>query len=583
MPNTITPDYYVFLEKESDQFAVSLSNMYNEWATYKSEAVQLDSELQKFVFATDTRQTTNSSLPWKNTTTRPKLCQIRDNLHANLMATLFGNVRWLDWEASEDLGPEAQMKKRAALGYMYSKINHPSSDFYTVVSDMVLDYIDYGNVFASGSNYIIKSYNNDTTQVVEYKGPQLIRFSPYDIAMSPVAKNSNVAPKFSRSLKTLGDLAKLVSETEDYNADAFEKALRLRKTLVETYESTRATDASNHWKSSAFRVDGFGDMFNYYNGDWVDILDFYGDVYDRITGELRENRIITVMDRHTIIRDIANPTNNGSPIIRHVGWRKRPDNVYCMGPLHNLVGLQYRLDHLENLKSDAMDLSVHRMWKIKGDVEPFDVFPNEKIILGDDGDVVPIEPNSAALNVNLEIQQIENTMEEMAGAPKQAMGFRTPGEKTKFEVQILENNASRMFFHKATWFERNGLEPLLNDMFESGVRNMDRSGETIFFTNEDGVQVPMEITPDDLNAKGRFRPRGASHFVEKANKLQNLITYANSAMASDQGISVHFSGLEMAKQLQELLELDDKVVSPYIRITESQQAPQLEAPTNAAP
>lgn len=581
MPNTITPDYYVFLEKDSDQFAVSLSNMYNEWSTYKAPALALDAELQKFIFATDTKQTTVSSLPWKNTTTRPKLCQIRDNLHANLMATLFGNSMWLDWEASEDLGPDFRDKKRAALGYMYSKINHPSSDFYETVSDLVLDYIDYGNVFASGSNYIIKSYNNSSAEVVEYKGPQLSRFSPYNVAMSPVAKNSNVAPKFHRSLMTLGDVAKIVSEGEDYNKEAFEKVLQLRKTLVETYESTKATDASDHWRSSAFRVDGFGDMYNYYSGDWVDILDFYGDVYDRISGELRENRIITVMDRHTIIRDIPNPTNNGSPIIRHVGWRQRPDNVYCMGPLHNLVGLQYRLDHLENLKSDALDLSVFPLWKIKGDVEQFDIVPNEKIILGDDGDVIPMVPPQSALNVNLEIQQIENTMEEMAGAPKQAMGFRTPGEKTKFEVQILENNASRMFFHKATWFERNGLEPLLNDMFEAGVRNLKRSGETIFFTNEDGVQVPMQITADDLNAKGRFRPRGASHFVEKANKLQNIITYANSAMAADQAINVHFSGLEMAKQLGELLELDSKVVSPYIRITEAQQAPQLEAPTNA--
>jgi hypothetical protein len=35
-----------------------------------------------------------------------------------------------------------------------------------------------------------------------------------------------------------------------------------------------------------------------------------------------------------------------------------------------------------------------------------------------------------------------NLMEEMAGAPKEAMGFRSPGEKTKYEVQRLESAAS---------------------------------------------------------------------------------------------------------------------------------------------
>ena len=35
-------------------------------------------------------------------------------------------------------------------------------------------------------------------------------------------------------------------------------------------------------------------------------------------------------------------------------------------------------------------------------------------------------------------------MEEMAGAPKEAMGFRSPGEKTAYEVQRMENAASQV-------------------------------------------------------------------------------------------------------------------------------------------
>src|SRR6266481_7102638 len=56
-------------------------------------------EVRRYVYATDTTQTSNASLPWKNKTTIPKLCQIRDNLFANYIATLFPKRNWLVWEA----------------------------------------------------------------------------------------------------------------------------------------------------------------------------------------------------------------------------------------------------------------------------------------------------------------------------------------------------------------------------------------------------------------------------------------------------------------------------------------------------
>src|SRR5690606_40088941 len=60
------------------------------------------SELRNYIFATDTQTTTAGSLPWKNSVHIPKLCQIRDNLQANYMATLFPNDRAIRWERSEE-------------------------------------------------------------------------------------------------------------------------------------------------------------------------------------------------------------------------------------------------------------------------------------------------------------------------------------------------------------------------------------------------------------------------------------------------------------------------------------------------
>src|SRR5690606_39402894 len=77
-----------------------------------------------------------------------------------------------------------------------------------------------------------------------------------------------------------------------------------------------------------------------------------------------------------------------------------------------------------------------------------------------------------ALQYNQELAIIEAKMEEMAGSPKEAMGFRTPGEKTAYEVQRLENAASRVFQNKIAQFEEQVIEPLLNAMLVLAQENL---------------------------------------------------------------------------------------------------------------
>jgi len=52
------------------------------------------------------------------------------------------------------------------------------------------------------------------------------------------------------------------------------------------------------------------------------------------------------------------------------------------------------------------------------------------------------------------------------------MGFRSPGEKTKYEVQRLENASARIFQNKINQFEEQIVEPLLNAMLELARRNL---------------------------------------------------------------------------------------------------------------
>jgi hypothetical protein len=527
-----------------ENLARVLAGLYNQWWIQRNPKEAEWRELRNYLFATDTTSTSNSALPWKNKTTLPKLTQIRDNLHANYMDALFPNEDWMKWEGST-MESSTMKKRRAIEAYMKTKLKE--GGFREIISDLVADYIDYGNAFGE-VQYVNESHVDPITEevVTTFNGPKLVRVSPFDIVFNPVASSFAKSPKFTRYVKSIGELKKEVETRPDlnYNKGAFKKALEIRKAI----SMFRVEDVN---KANAFIADGFGTLQEYYQSGMVEVIEFEGDFYDKDEDKLHENRIITIVDRSYVLRNIENPSYIGHDTKHHVGWRKRPDNLYGMGPLDNLVGIQYRLDHLENLKADALDLTIHPPMVLKGDVEPFTWGPEAVIQLQEDGDIKMLPPNPAAFQVNNELSALMNTMEEMAGAPKEAMGIRTPGEKTAFEVQSLQNAAGRIFQNKINQFEVEFLEPILNTMLETAKRNLNLPELAKVYDDDFGVQDFLSITKADLTSRGKIRPVGARHYAARAQLLQNILGVFNSPIG--QMIAPHISPKQLAIMVEEYM------------------------------
>lgn len=566
--NNKTLDVSDLIGTGGDSLARVIADKYLTWDMLRAAWIGQKQELRNYVFATSTKTTSNSQLPWKNSTTIPKLCQIRDNLHANYMAALFPTSDWLDWEG--DNKDSVTLKKAKAIkGYMYNKLQ--ASKFETTTEELLLDWIDNGVIFGT-VDFINETRVDPTTNEIinGYVGPKLVRISPYDICFNPAAADFDNTPKIIRTLKSVGELKKDVANNpNDIEAKAaLEHVIRIRSTSGKA----TITDAG---KNSAYRMDGFGSFQEYLNSGTVEILTCYGDLYDVEKDELLENYIVSVVDRSFILSKRKNPSWLGKDMFFFHGWRKRPDNLYAMGPLDNLVGMQYRIDHLENLKADAFDMIAFPMLVIKGETEAFNYSPGEKIYVGDSGDVGFLHPDVTALNADTQISILENKMEEMAGAPKQAMGIRTPGEKTAFEVQTLENAAGRIFQNKILSFEKQFLTPVLNAMLEVGRRNMS-SPELIKNLSSDIDAVTFStITQSDLRATGKIRPVGASHFARRANYIQNLAQLMNT-IGADPDVRVHLSGKALAKAAEEILDLDKfSIYSENVRVFEQLETQKL--------
>ena len=534
---------------KQDKLAEQIALVWDEWNNYRQPWMKECRELRNFIFATDTGKTSNASLPWKNKTTLPKLTQIRDNLHANYMTALFPNDDWLTWEGSS-FDDDSLDKAEAIEGYLSNKVKE--DNFISTVSKLVYDYIDYGNAFADVE--FVNEYREDPItgeKIIGYIGPRLVRYSPFDIVINPTAASFKESPRIVRKIKTFGELKIEAEQSPDkaYLLDALKRSEKVRSGVRAGMYSP---DDFN--KAEGFSIDGFGDLYTYFQSPYVELLEFEGDIHDDESNTLLTNHRIVIVDRQYVVYKDYIPSWLGKGNKVHVGWRERPDNLYAMGPLHNLMGMQYRIDHLENLRADVFDLIAYPPLKVYGDVEAFDWGPGCEIQLGVDGeDVQMLSPDTTALNADMQIQILEERMEELAGAPKSTMGIRTPGEKTRYEVQSLDNAAGRIYQNKVNAFERNILEPILNSMLEVSRRNMDIA-DVIRVIDEDlGVTKFLTITKDDITAIGKIRPVGSKHFAAKAQLFQTLGEVFNSPVG--QIISPHISSVALAKLIEDTLGL----------------------------
>lgn len=537
-------DFDFIKDGDSDPIAQEIVARWTEWKGARSDWEARVEENKKYRYATSTKETTNIQNAHDHSTHVPKLAQIADNLHANYMAALFPHDDWLKFEGADEES-EAFDKRQALLGYINNK--HKLNKFQNVIEQCLDDWINTGNCFA-GVTYRHETHTDpDTGEIIlGYVGPKVYRISPHDIVFNPLASDFRSTPKIVRSLKTLGELSRDVEENPEkgYSAEILQKVLDTREGLK------KYTDVAVD-KHVQLMYDGFGSASQYYKSGYVEILEFYGDIYDTKNNTWLKNYVITVVDRQWVIRAKPMKTWTGRPNIFHSAWRPRPDNLWGMGPLDNLVGMQYLINHLENARADAFDQMIDPDRVITGDVDVQRRGGAVDYYVPEGGAVAYLAPDTTILQADLLIGQKMEQMEETAGAPKQAMGIRTPGEKTAFEVSALDNAASRIFQAKTNLVSI-FVEDLVNAEMEVARRNI-QGTDLVRITDDDfGVADFLKITKEDLTANGTLVPVGARHFARQATLVQNLQQF-QIALQQDPMLSMHFPAERLAKAWEDLL------------------------------
>jgi hypothetical protein len=556
----------VFGIVQPETLAAEISRMYDVYKTSRLTWETGAKEVRDYLYAVDTNTTANITNPFSNRTMIPKLMQIAQNLHANYFEHMFSNPDYINWEA-HNRESALEDKRKSIESYIRTKARQ--QNLTSTFSQLLWDWIIYGNCFSQLVYTNETKLDEETGQTIPgYVGPKLLRVSPHDIMFNPAASSWKQTPKIIRRVYSFGDIARMTEERPDegWTQELFNK---IKSNRSHVRNNAKQISNSEIDKTQGLVADGFSDLIQYYNSNLVEVLEFYGDMYDGEKGELLKDYRITVIDRAFIVRKEPLKSWTGTSYMYHDGWAQRPDNLYGMGPLDALVGMQYKIDKLENLRGDIFDQIAHPTTVETGDPEFFGVrgAPGGRYVVAEGGDVKYLAPDTTALQADFQIQQTMNDMELLAGSPKEAMGFRSPGEKTAFEVQTLDNAANRLFRYKVTQFEANVVEPILNDMLEMARRQLDGSDIIRAVDSTFGIEEFLEITKEDLTATGKLYPRGSQHFISQANMMQNLQTVFSSPVS--EFIAPHISKVQLAKTVEDLLGVEQfSIVQENIGILE---------------
>ena len=521
--------------------------------------MELWAEIDSYLHATDTSMLEGGT-NFDHKTHLPILSELHEDLIAIVYSTLFPHDDWLSWKGFEINAITKQIRQKVLS---YIKQCHSMNGFNVEMRKVVDDLVRYGNCFGQGY-YKNNSMESAGGMISGYAGPATKRISPYDIAFNPVAKEFSKTPKIIRELLTMGDFYEFVSSASEEDCCISEEEL----SEIMKRRTGGNNDYSERYKEKQYIPAGFGSIDEYYTSGYIELLWFYGDIFNDTDGTFSKKRCVVVVDRDTVVID----KEELFPAIFKGSWTPRPDNLWSQGPLDKVVGINYMINHRENSKNDAIDKFTYPDRAYVGDVEEIydEVTGHTKYIMPEGGSVSDIRPDSTVLTFDNQIMMHRDLARTSARLPQQLAGFRTAGEKTATEVQSLNDGAFRGFINKAGQLEEDFIEPLVQAEIRIAKDNYS-SIIKVLEEDEDGILLTTQITEEDLSANGKLIPHGSKRFSRQLQQLQGLTQLANTQIG--QMVAPHINTYNLAKTVEELYGFDKfGFVNKFASIDEQMEA-----------
>ena len=523
----------------SAEKAEFVTHLWREWDANRDPAIAKWREIEAYRYATDTNSLPNAKGAFTHSTHTPVVASTAQDLEAIILQVVMPHEDWFTFEPMDS--DAARLEQRKAI-VSYLKNRHALNGYADEVARLRSDFVTYGNCFSQ-----VFHVNESKGDKVGYVGPKVRRISPYDIVFNPTSTSFANSPKIIREIVSLGEL-KRRGLSGALDLETVDKLLKERQ--------TSATSDSGEDKNEQYVPVGFGTYQQYIQSGFIELLWFYGDVYDTNTQNLHQSQMVVVADASEVLLQEDIKTTTGNPHIFQSVWQELPDNLWGMGPLENIIGLNYQINHRENAKSEALDKLIYPDKVYQGDVEEMydDDTGQVTYLAPEGGNVQELAINTQFFSFDLHIDRLTNSARAAARLPGDITGFRSQGEKTLGEVTALTDGGMRGFIDKAADFERSSLEQHLKAEIELAYANFGNAFK-VPNKSEAGFIEMLNITKEDLAVNGLLIPKGAKRFARKNQLLANLTQLSATPLA--QMALQHISGKAAANLMSELLEVQD--------------------------
>src|SRR3990167_3842606 len=295
-----------------EEVAVKIAEMWTRYNEQRRLALSANEETRKFLFATDIDSTSAAILPHKNRTHLPKLTEISDSLQGEYHTAALGTPDFFRYMAPIDELEKAQKIEKWVRQKMEDRKFRD-----TVGRELIADYVNFGNAFAR-IEYVVDVTPVGTTL---YKGFEIQRISPNDLVFDATARSFSKAPKVMRMMMHIAEVANLPKQ---FPGSGFKPAAI--KEAIEYRGQAYLDDWVQVIKDRGLTMDGFSSWDQYFKQDLVELLIYFGDVFNPENGDLQTKRIVYVMDRCHVIRNEPNKAPLGFDSLHHARWRIRTDN-----------------------------------------------------------------------------------------------------------------------------------------------------------------------------------------------------------------------------------------------------------------
>jgi hypothetical protein len=529
----------------------------HEWNSVRTSACDMWAEIDSYIHATDTSMLEGGEF-FDHKTFIPIISEIHEDLIAIIFSTVFPHEDWLSWKGYD--AKAIATEKRRKLISMIKQV-HALNGFSTTFRKVIDDLVRYGNCFVK-VDFVNETEMEEGEIVTGFLGPKPVRISPYDIVFNPTFSEFKKTPKIITSLLPTGEFKEFID-----NLGAKSEIDDAKLSLLLNRRAGASTDNSDRYKDAQYLPAGFGTIKEYYTSGMIELLWFYGDIYDEETQKVHKGRCVIVVDGNTVVYDGFEPKTK----IFKGSWKPRPDSLWSQGPLDNLIGINYMINHRENSKNDSIDKFANPDRAYVGDVEEIydEVTGQTKYIMPEGGSVQDIVPDATVLTYDNQITMHTEMARRAARIPQQLTGFKTSGEKTAFEVQNLNDGAFRGFINKAMQFEEDVIEPCVTAELRVARENFS-TVISVLEEDEEGIISVLEVTEEDLSSNGKLIPFGARRFARNLQQLAALQNLQQSGMY--QIFGKHFNTYDLARVWETLNGFENyQVIKKFAAIDEAME------------